>query len=515
MADQYSVDALIDYLDKKRLPTGKLAVGSNEMSDEDILNSYDPNFRPPGKVKVQSTGLVEATPLDNAGAIKIVGKVPKTDLGEFQRDNANRIIEEGLGTSDFAKSRVEMSDAKKAEDAARSKELLKMLMDEMRNQPKMEQPEFSSKDLLRQFEQERQDSAKKPASSMDMASQLIYALGPAVLAAGTGGYAGADAGAATQKFAQGKLASDQEAAQKERQFQQLSSGNRMRGIAALAKSESDAVSDKMRNDIELKKLEQGSQKMLIDFHKFMSDNNLKDPEIASKMYIDAQKQALDQAEKGLRGTVGVEQKALDAENMAKQKEADRKSLEKRAGTALKKPTEYNLKSAAAAASMKKADEAFERMKSDFGYTPSMKSKSYDIAQNMFQGIDGASPMGIALKGLANSDARRQIQTELDFLAPLLRLESGAAISVGEYLSYGNRFFERRGDDAKTIAEKEASRRQAMENARSSSGSAPIPNIVKPNYPPAIANKAAPSKDAIKEVGGKKYIYKDGSWKPQN
>lgn len=516
MEDQYTVDALIDYLDKKRLPSGKIGVGAQpEMTDEEILDSYDPNFRPPGKVKVQPVGVTEATPLENEGAIKIIGNVPKTDLGEFQRSNANRIVKEAENTSDFAKSRVEKSDQAKAEDAARERELLSMLMAEFKNVPKQAERELTSKDLLRQFEEERSASAKNPNGSADLATQLLYSLAPAALAAATGGYEGADAGGATQKFAQGRLSAQEEAARKEREFQQLSSGSRMKGIASLAKTEADAVNDKLKNDIELKKLEQSNIKTLIDFNKFMSDKNIKDPEVAAKMYIDSQKEMMGQAEKGLRGTVGVEQKAVDAENAAKQKELDRKSQERRAGSVLKKPTEYNIKSAESLASMKKAEEAFQRMKSDLGYVPSMKSKSYEIAQNMFQGLEGTSPIGLALKNIANDKDRRQIQAELDFLAPLLRKESGAAISVGEYLSYGNRFFDRKGDDVKTIAEKEASRKQAMENAKVSSGNAPMPGIIQPNYPPPAPKILPPSWGQIKEVGGKKYIYKDGTWKPQN
>lgn len=56
------------------------------------------------------------------------------------------------------------------------------------------------------------------------------------------------------------------------------------------------------------------------------------------------------------------------------------------------------------------------------------------------------------------DNQRLRQSQLDFLNAVLRKESGAAISTGEYDKYSEQYFPRPGDDAATIRQKQENRR---------------------------------------------------------
>lgn len=57
----------------------------------------------------------------------------------------------------------------------------------------------------------------------------------------------------------------------------------------------------------------------------------------------------------------------------------------------------------------------------------------------------------------SDDARQAIYSETRWIQALLRKESGAAISAGEYATYGNQYFPRKGDDAQTIKDKAEAR----------------------------------------------------------
>jgi len=63
---------------------------------------------------------------------------------------------------------------------------------------------------------------------------------------------------------------------------------------------------------------------------------------------------------------------------------------------------------------------------------------------------------------ASDDAKRAISAEIRWLLPVLRKESGAAISVGEYKTKGAAFFARKGDTPQVLADK-ARARQREEN----------------------------------------------------
>jgi hypothetical protein len=73
--------------------------------------------------------------------------------------------------------------------------------------------------------------------------------------------------------------------------------------------------------------------------------------------------------------------------------------------------------------------------------------------------------------LNSPDAQRLRQAQLDFLNAVLRKESGAAISEGEYNRYAEQYFPMPGDNAATIRQKQANRATTIQGMQREAGPA--------------------------------------------
>jgi hypothetical protein len=71
--------------------------------------------------------------------------------------------------------------------------------------------------------------------------------------------------------------------------------------------------------------------------------------------------------------------------------------------------------------------------------------------------------------LMSAPGQRAVNAEKQFIAAVLRKESGAAISANEYSTYGDQFFPRPGDDESTLAEKARNRMLALEGMKIQAG----------------------------------------------
>jgi len=71
------------------------------------------------------------------------------------------------------------------------------------------------------------------------------------------------------------------------------------------------------------------------------------------------------------------------------------------------------------------------------------------------------------------ETQQAIMSEMRWLEAALREESGAAISVGEYVTKGRMFFPRYGDDEQTLKDKERQRQLAIEGKKGKMGPAGI------------------------------------------
>jgi hypothetical protein len=111
----------------------------------------------------------------------------------------------------------------------------------------------------------------------------------------------------------------------------------------------------------------------------------------------------------------------------------------------KAATDVQVRAASGAAKMISADETFENLK-QAGFNPASVT---NYVQDWFVG---------PLKFFKTESKRSYEQAEANWMAGLLRLESGAAISEGEKTWYKKAFFPEGGDSPEVQAQKESARR---------------------------------------------------------
>lgn len=86
--------------------------------------------------------------------------------------------------------------------------------------------------------------------------------------------------------------------------------------------------------------------------------------------------------------------------------------------------------------------------------------------------------------LQSSKLRQQTQAEKNFVNAILRRESGAAISTGEYQQAEQQYFPRPGDTPEVLEQKRANRLQGIESMKVSAGRAwDKVGLIKPKAPP--------------------------------
>lgn len=139
----------------------------------------------------------------------------------------------------------------------------------------------------------------------------------------------------------------------------------------------------------------------------------------------------------------------------------------------KPPTEFQGKSAAFGARAEQADKLISGLTGK--YSPA--------AVNAKQSVEGTPLVGGILGAVTNKYAlndsdQKAEQAQRDFVNALLRQESGAAISQGEFENAKRQYFPQPGDGKEVIAQKDANRKLAIKGFQNSAGkaafSAPAP-----------------------------------------
>jgi hypothetical protein len=119
-----------------------------------------------------------------------------------------------------------------------------------------------------------------------------------------------------------------------------------------------------------------------------------------------------------------------------------------------KPTEAQLSSANFGRKAQDADSVVAQMEAN-GYDPSSRWRQ----------VRGAVPLGLA----TNDGDRGYEQAQKEFIAAILRKESGGAITPDEFTEYGAIYFPRPGDGPDVIKQKAAARKRATDNLIAASG----------------------------------------------
>lgn len=345
------------------------------------------------------------------------------------------------------------------------------------------------------------DEIQKGPQDVSEFDKMLAGLGPVLVGLLAGGNAGMDA----MKISSGEMDRVRKLMADERKAKIESAGKQLEGTGKLLHAEAEMNKAKMAQAKDKEEIQRNRMNDFRAEHKDMTQvqkdfftNVLSHDENFQKALLDGdEKSAMEAirnvraqmketnsiAQGGVKGFVGAEQKVLDNAAAEKRAKIAADAAEKRAeqARAEKPPTEGQTNSANAYTSMTKAQQAYDRMLKDTKVPPSMSSTFYDTQKTLFENAKPGMLMGDLMKQVPDASMRRQIQAELDWLAPHLRKVSGAAISPAEYIAEGNRFFPRKGDDGKTVAEKEASRKQTVENYHLGAGRAPIAPIQQPDY----------------------------------
>lgn len=432
----------------------------------------------------------------------------ETPLGGFARKNFNSMEQDNFDMIRTLNQDMETAAAKKAAAMDTDDHMMSMLARRANAQQLPARPStgHDAEDFQKGLKKQMDELNASPADVAET-DKLIAAFGPVLLSAAFGA-PGGEAGVKAFDVGQKELDKSRTRITDDRKSKILGLGKQIEGTGNLLKAETERRKQDM--DEQNKSLDRADKNVefLANYSKWRTDNRLKDNSETQKRFLDQFNKGQENREKGILETTKVGENAAERDWKSSESAMDRSSAEKRAkfmAQAAKNrqmdrpPTEGMTASANAYSAMTKASQAFDRMKQDVGYIPSMSTKFFDTQKQLFERADRNMLMGDLLKQIPDAATRRQIQTELDWLAPKLRKESGAAISVGEFISEGNRYFPRRGDDDATQAEKLASRKQAVENFKVGAGRAPLPQIIQPELKPTSREDKL---KRLKELEGK-------------
>lgn len=130
---------------------------------------------------------------------------------------------------------------------------------------------------------------------------------------------------------------------------------------------------------------------------------------------------------------------------------------------LSQPTEGERKGAFQYGLMEQAEKNLQDLKKKYGDYPSMQNKWFRTQKNIAGGMFGTTLMSDFLNSKAIDPAvREQIQYELSFLESIGRIQSGAAINVGEWSQMREQYFGTYGDTPEAVKAKDQQRQKALE-----------------------------------------------------
>jgi hypothetical protein len=116
------------------------------------------------------------------------------------------------------------------------------------------------------------------------------------------------------------------------------------------------------------------------------------------------------------------------------------------------------------------------------------------------GVAGSVTLSPVVAGLLRTEDERQyLAAKLDFMSATLRKESGAAISVGEFVSEDKRFFPQLNDNASVIQQKERAREQAIASFQQESGRKLAAPRVAPTTPAQTFLAPGAGEDVAKDL----------------
>jgi len=352
--DNYNyLDEMLDLLEGRRKPASDL---------------------PKADFKPQPVTQIESTPLEISNPpIQRFEETPSTPLGEFSRKNYNLVIDDNMAT----REKIDKGYDKAVENRESSRDMLAKAA-ALQLARADEEPTDSTK-LLELYNKQGQSAAAEP----DMVTSLINAFGPGLLGMATGGYAGYDAAAATQKYADQAQGKELDRVAKLRAAQELGAGKKLEGISSLAKQE-----------LEVERFKNEKLKNATDNLKYLYDKGIVNEQQFRDGLINLQKEVSGSNIKGIDKTIDVENKAMDRNTDIEKAKIGAEATKARARIGVSKPTEGMYNNAATYSTLTQAEKQYEKFVADNGgVPPSVKTKLYDTFKSLSESSGGITLMG--------------------------------------------------------------------------------------------------------------------------
>jgi hypothetical protein len=431
----------------------------NELPERDGVTYYGPGTTE-GNPQKQNVVEITAPPVPQEVVITDLKDRIKSNPAEFARENYNNLIPQMMTENESNRDRLMNLDKEANLTRSAQVSLLQKLQE---NQPSYVSPYKEAIDTgLKNVEN------VKPQTGNPYADLLTVFL-PTILGSGLGfgGTAGARTAAQTTPMAIGLVRENmkqREAEAKNLRDDLVKKVNAYIGADKVAREsftgEQKALFDRI----------QASVKMLEGFDQ-RNENE--------KRQILQNARAVNQ--EANKTIVGGIDKIADLETRAQGQEIAKRNTGIAAAKAAK-TTESERKAAAFYSRAVQAEKTLDTFKGNY---PSLTNRYYDILATIEGGETAIAPI---IK-IINSDivndpqVRKQMQAEFDWVLAVLRPDTGAALPASEFQKYASAYFPRKGDSAEVIAQKKASREQAVLGIKAMAGNAPVV--------PQVQNKAVP------------------------
>lgn len=445
-------------------------------------------------------------------------KPKESNIGKAYRENTN----DPLNLSKDYANEKSMLATSVNQDLDKSEANLSNLAEELKGkvgsfEVEKIKPSFDSSSFLKKLEGQL-ESMDRPQKDISMLEGLVkYGL-PTLLS-----YAGGvpQAGLNYLETAN-KMDKDVLDRQKEEKKARIDSiGKQLQGAGELRKADVEAQKQSFEEAKTREESDYKKYNLIKEISQNLFDKKMISKDKAEQMLFDAQKLYVDKY-------MGGAGKYADVESGLEKSKMGIEAAKQRALTPKQqRPTEFNLKSAETYRNLLNANSDISQLvKETGGFYPSQLSDLPKTEARYLGSFAENTAMGTILsdmlkKGKIDKNLERQIMKELRFIAPIARKESGAAVSVGEWLSYGEMFFPRgKNMTVNDISQLERAREQYIENAKTSAGEAVIPK--------EIPLKQKQGKDAtltyeqsekikkgisekLMEVNGKRYRKTNNGW----
>lgn len=473
--------------------------------------------------------LIEANEMTESerGPIIPVGDLPESKTGEFARVNYNENLLNDKSSRDLYES-------ERGESKALLDKYLKSMGDTKGGledkvgahfTPRREN-KIDAQALLEEAQKTLKEADVKEGDKGDLISYMISAFGPGLMGMAVGGQAGYEGGGKggdqSLKYYQDSLKQKQDKRKETRD----SASKQIEAIGKLQEGEGKRIEAEEKSKLDRARL-------TLDMMKTSGHFDEKAIAVAQNQYnqmLGAEKAADQRTSqnmvRGIDKTLEQEQKDLDrnfkADESKLQRENDlarSKEISKRPAkfAQAKPPTEGERKASSTYGMMANAENEFQNFSQENKVLPSTKNSFTDFFSSLQQ---VQSPervfMGTILGQIKDPKLKRQLEIETTWLAPKLRAESGAAISVSEYLMERPIYFPRQGDTPQIIAEKAVARKQSLEGKKAEAGRAPLTQPLTQVRAPHQEIKPKPASKKVgdvKKVQGIEYRWDGQLWQP--